>query len=228
MKPLPLAETYERELQFMPYRNSLKMVEDIVCADAPHKAIILDLMCGPGYLLMQIHQRRPDLRLRGVDNNPRYISHAKKKCGASFFTADVLSYSYAPSDIVLCTGALHHIPYEKQEQVVETISKATKPKGFAIISDCYIDDFSTEQERQLAAAKLGYEYLRATIRGAPAEVIAATIDILHNDVMGQEFKTSLEKRLPLFKKHFREVRTMKTWPNLQIGGYGDYVTILRK
>ena len=228
MTALPSSETYERELQFMPYRKSLNVVKNIVSV-APNNGRVLDLMCGTGYLLGQIKQRRPDLHLFGADLDERYIEHARKQYeGIDFFVEDVLKWKAGPFDSVLCTGALHHIPYDQQEEVVARIAGITKQTGFAIISDCYIDDYSCEAERQLAAAKLGYEYLIATtINGAPLDVVRATAEILVNDVCGEEFKTSLRKRLPIFKKHFRKVETIKTWPKTKTQ-YGDYVTVLRK
>jgi 2-polyprenyl-3-methyl-5-hydroxy-6-metoxy-1,4-benzoquinol methylase len=229
---LPSPETYERELAFMPYKKSLAMVRDIVCRDAPKDGRGLDLMCGPGYLLGQIKQRRQDLHLFGADIDERYIEYARKQNrGIDFFLEDVLNWKAGPFDVVLCTGALHHIPYEKQEEVVAKIAQLTKPEGFAIISDCYIDDYKDEKGRQLSAAELGYEYLRATIKHGsptPSEVVKATTEIITNDVCGLEFKTSIAKRLPILWRNFSLVKTMKTWPDRQIGDYGDYVHVLRK
>jgi SAM-dependent methyltransferase len=228
---MPSPETYEREVQYMPYRKSLQMVEDIVCADAPRSGGVIDFMCGTGLLLRKISERRPDLFLFGIDNDETYVKYARDNFGFDIDLGDVtVEKDVDPVnffDVALCTGALHHIPYEKQEQVIRRIALATKPEGFAILSDAYVDDFSNERERQRAAARLGYEYLRATIqKDAPEDVVEATANILVNDVMGREFKTSLAQRIPALRRHFADVRTMKVWPDKQIGGYGDYVHIL--
>ena len=124
---------------------------------------------------------------------------------------------------VLCTGGLHHLPYENQPDLLGVISHLLEERtGFGIIADPCIDDYSTEKERQIAAAKLGYEYLIATLEnGAPAEVIKATADLISNDVLGKEFKTSIEKITSLFKGKF-SYSMGKTWPDKEIGGYGDY------
>ena len=227
---LPPADTYERELRYMPYRDSLQMVRGIVCDNAPLGGRVLDLMCGTGYLLGRLKQMQSNLHLFGVDKNEKYIQHARDRyAGINFFVEDALQWKAGTFDLVMCTGALHHIPYEQQAEMVEKIAVMTNDSGFAIVSDCYVDNFSNEQERQIAAAKLGYEYLKATIRhDAPADVVGAAIDILYNDVTGTEFKTSIEERLSIFKKHFRGIETKKIWPDNIMGGYGDYVTVLRK
>jgi len=247
---LPSPETYEQALKYWPYKKSLAMVKDIVCKDAPKNAEVLDLMCGTGYLIGEMMKKREDLHFHGVDIDRRNVRFAKEvysrdlsrkayvttfghlsfpRQRACFKQSDVFEYYSDPLDVVLCTGALHHIPYEKQESAVRKIANLTNPKGFAIISDCYIDPFTTSQDRQLAAAKLGYEYLKATIEnGAPKEVVQATLEIMANDICVREFKVPLNHRLLALKRNFRHVKTMKVWPNKQVGGFGDYIHILRK
>jgi len=237
---MPSFDIYERELRYMPYKKSLERVAQIVCSEVPRYGDILDLMCGTGYLLGKIKARRPDLYSYGVDINKEFITEAQEKYwkrGMFFETGDILTWSpwkerFDASkdkfDAVICTGALHHIAYEKQEEVVRKFSEMSNPNGLVIISDCYIDDYQNEKQRKVAGALLGYEYLKETIlNGAPDEVVKATIEILHNDVMKEEFKTSLEKRLPIFKKYFSKVDIEKTWPSHQTG-YGDYIAILRR
>lgn len=231
MLQAPPAKDYETGLGYWPYKLSLKRVEEIVQLLAERKGKLLDLMCGPGYLLGRINSQRSDLSLHGVDLDSGNIHLAQKKYPAiNFELADVLEWnSDEQFDAVLCTGALHHLPYEKQESLMKKMFDLTKSGGFGMLADCYIDNYSNETERKLAAAKLGYEYLVETIKnGAPPEVIEDTADILRNDVVMAEFKDSLEKRLPTFERVFGKFKIKKIWPNDEIGGYGDYVTFYRK
>ncbi|MEI6850077.1 MAG: class I SAM-dependent methyltransferase, partial [archaeon] len=203
---------------------------NIVYHEAPQNGRVLDLMCGPGYLIGRLSKARSDLSFLGVDIDRNYIAYANSKGyqNSKFVEADVLtSNAIHKYDTVLCTGALHHIPYERQEEVVKHMAKIIKPEGLAIVSDCHIDKYSNEKGRKLAAAKLGYEYLAATIaNGAPDDVIKATADIIANDVLMAEFKTSIRDRLDLVEKYFKDVRVTKTWPNNRVD-YGDYIITLR-
>ncbi len=231
MKPIPGPEVYEQELVYWPYRESLREVKEIICSQIPPKGSLIDLMCGPGYLLGEICEKREDLTLSGLDLDERYIAYARKKyTNINFKVADVLSWSPKDRfDVAICTGALHHIPYEKQANVIKKMASMITPEGFCIISDCYIDDYSNETERKLAAAKLGYEYLKATIlNGAPDEVVAPAADVLCNDVMMDEFKTSVERRMSAFTKNFGKLEFFKTWPLNYERRYGDYITVLRE
>jgi 2-polyprenyl-3-methyl-5-hydroxy-6-metoxy-1,4-benzoquinol methylase len=226
MKELPASETYEEGLLYWPYKTSLATVLEHVSTRAPKNGTLLDVMCGPGYLLGQIAKIRPDLVLSGVDIDERYVEHTKSAHNIHAEKADVLMWRPAsPFDVVLCTGSVHHIKYEEQERAIANIASMVKPDGLVIISDCYVDDYANETERKLAAAKLGYEYIRETIEnGGSEKVVEWTVDILWNDVLQHEFKTSLKKRLPILEKHFADVQTIKSWPKFE-SGYGDYIHI---
>lgn len=226
-KKLPESEIYEKGLLYWPYKSSQQLVLDKIAELAPPGGCLLDIMCGPGNLLGRIAKIRPDLELIGVDVDPRYVQYGRQAYPQVFFEeGDVLSWNpISDIDAVICTGALHHIPYDLQEGAIASIASiATRGKSkIVIISDCYVDEYTNETERKKVAAKLGYEYLRETIQnGAPDDVIAWTVDILWNDVFRKEFKPSLSMSLSLLAKHFREVRTDKTWPS-ENTKYGDYV-----
>lgn len=224
MKPLPDAEVYVKENQYMPWGKLIQYVVNLITA-MPKGLKIIDLMCGPGYLLNEIKKVRPDLILNGVDIDENFIKYAQLNYpDISFQTADVLVWKPIKKyDVVLCTGGIHHLPYDKQVSFLYTIPAALKKNGFAFFADTFIDDYLNESERKIAAARLGYEYLVNTIKnGALNDIISAGIDILHNDVMGNEFKTSLTKLLPIFNKLFVLVNVIKIWPQ-QKSDYGDYI-----
>ena len=229
MKPFPDSKIYEQEFEFMPWRILIKEILEIIEKEVPEKGSVLDLMCGPGHLLGKIADIRSDLNLEGVDISEEFVQYAKSKYpNISFQIADVLSWNPKKKyDLILCTGGLHHLPYDKQKLFLERIPDFLSPNGFAIFADSYIDDFSNESERKQAAAKLGYEYLVAVIKNnAPDEIIEATVDIFYNDVMGFECKTSIKKLEPFFKKLFSQVEINKTWPDTD-SGYGDYYIVCK-
>jgi SAM-dependent methyltransferase len=230
MKELPVPETYEEGLAYWPYRSSLEKVLNYIVQKVPQNGTLLDVMCGPGYLLGKIKEVRPDLVLHGVDIDERYIPYGHRTYpGISFEQGDVLSWKPQKLfDVVICTGSVHHIAYEHQEKAIANISAMAKQGALVIISDCYIDYYANEKERKLAAARLGYEYIRETIENCGSDkVVEWTIDILWNDVLMQEFKPSFEKRVPLLEKYFAETNTVKSWPNATPPGYGDYIHFCR-
>lgn len=229
MKGLPDSKIYEQGLKYWPYADSWKRAFNYICDNTPINGTLIDLMCGPGYLLKKLQLKRKDLELSGVDIDKRYILYAKKTYPKiKFELADILKWKFNNKyDVVICTGSLHHIIYNKQEKVIRKMASMVKKNGFVLISDCCIDPYLKESQRMLNAAKLGYEYIKETIKnGAPSSIIGPTIDILYNDVLMKEFKTSPDKRIMLLEKIFKKVEIFKTWPKFK-SEYGDYIFICR-
>jgi ubiquinone/menaquinone biosynthesis C-methylase UbiE len=230
MQNLPTAETYDKEFKYMPWGQLVREIQQIVIDNVPEGGRVLDLLCGTGYLIADIKKKRADIEFVGVDLEDSYIRYAQEQYpGIEFIVADALEWeSDQKFNAVLCTGGLHHVPYDKQGILIQKIAAHTKENGFAIVADPYIDNYESESERKIAAAKLGYQYLVATIQnGAPDDVIEATVNLIPNDVMLVEFKSSLKKIEPLFHKSFQNVEKHKTWPLEQVE-YGDYYFVLKR
>src|SRR3989344_8083591 len=223
------AALYEEALQYWPCRDLIARILSLVDNEylVPRDARLIDKMCGPGYLLGQIQKRRPDVVLFGLDNDRRYIEYGSAEYkNVSFIEGDVLTWHPEELfDVVLCTGALHHVIYEEQSVAIANIANSLKPCGLAIISDCYIDDWTSEEERKLAALRLGDAYTDFAIRsGASNDVIDETLEIQRNDVLGKEFKTSVRCRMPVLQRHFQLVRNDRIWPiEWHRGAFGDYL-----
>lgn len=229
MQNLPTADTYQKEVKYMPWGILVSEIIDYVTKNAPENASVVDLLCGTGNLIMEIQKIRPDIKFVGVDLEGEYIEYARlQNPKAEFITADVLVWeSEIKFDAVLCTGGLHHLPYDRQNEFIKKISNLVGKDGFVIVGDPYIDSYTNETERKVSAARLGFEYLIATIKnGAPDDVIKATSSLTDNDVFLVEFKDSLKNVESYFKNVFSYVEKHKTWPTVE-SEYGDYYFILR-
>ncbi len=229
MKEFPKPYIYEQFFKVTPWGNLISEVVSTIQKNAPANSTILDLMCGTGFLLNEIQKERKDLKLEGIDLNTEYIKYAEENYRSiNFQIANSTKWTTEEKfDVVVCTGGLHHLSYSEKELFIDKISKLLNENGFAIIADPYIDDYTNELERKKAAAKLGYEYLNNTIESnASDKIIESTIDILYNDVLQFEFKTSIKKIEPVFKKYFRVIEIKKTW---QANDYefGDYYLTCR-
>ena len=176
---LPDPKIYEEQLEFMPYKLSLDFVLEYVYRnmEGNWKGNLTDFVSETGYLLWKIAEKRPDINLTCIDNNKIYLNYAAEKFpNIDFKKANVLSYkSKEKQDIIVCTGSLHHSSYEKQEKAFRKMASMLKQFGFLLLSDCYIEDFSTETRRKLNVGKVDDKYLKETIQnGAPNSVIEAT------------------------------------------------------
>ena len=77
MQNLPSAKIYELEISYMPWKKLRDTIIDYVIVHAPQKAEVLDLLCGPGYILGNIQKQRSDLICLGLDLESEYIEYAK-------------------------------------------------------------------------------------------------------------------------------------------------------
>lgn len=236
MIDLPDSQTYEKEYQYMPWGKLMDRVSDIVLNEAPSNGRVLDLMCGTGHLIEKVYSKRKDLSLVGVDADKDFIDYATKKhSGKSipnprFILADALDWqpSEVGFDLITCTAGVHHIPYDIQEKFLFMINHNLRSGGFAIIADPFIVEFKDEGRRKIAAAKLGYEYLLAVMNNqAPPEIVNATINIMRNDVLGHEYKTSLNRTKSALERLFGSVEVEKIWPEKK-SSYGDFILIARR
>lgn len=215
----------------MSWGKLVAQVAKRIVKDVPRGGSVLDLCCGPGYLLGQIKNDRPDIRCVGVDLDSEFIAHARKRYPSiDFEIGDVLAWDATEKfDAIACTAGVHHIPLESQEKFIARMSTFFKEggdmKSFAIVGDPYIGDYETESERQLASLELGCEYLAEAIRNsAPPDVVKAGIGILENDLLLVEWKTSVRKQIACFRRHFAVVEENHVWP---IGkNLGDYYFVL--
>lgn len=226
---LPSSEVYEKEFEYFPWAILTRRISEVLIEKIPKKSKVLDLMCGPGYLLGKLKEKRPDLNLTGVDISEDFIDHSKSKYSEiEFIQGDVLDWeSPEKFDVIICTAGIHHLPYEKQESFVRKIKSLLAKRGFVLTADPFIGNFKNEMERKLEAAKLGYEYLKFAIKkNAPADIIQVAVGLIGNDVLMDEFKTSKNKLADIFVKHFREIKLEKTWPEYETD-FGEYFFILK-
>jgi len=234
MRRLPPSETYDQVYQYMPWGKTIERVIEIIEEKAPQKGILLDMMCGTGHLLRSIRDRRPDLQLYGQDIDSNFIHYAaqKDKEGITYYTpGDVRLFKtllHNKPDIITCTAGIHHLPYEDQEPYfLRDIPGLMKDDGIAIFADPFLSDYSNEQERQIAAEKLGHEYFLATVEtNPPSSIIEEALDVMVADVKGEEWKTSVAKMQPVLENMFSDVTVEKTWPD-QESEYGEYIFVCK-
>lgn len=232
--PMPPPEVYLAEYRYMPWGGVIdRVVTEIVDYTAPH-AQIVDLMCGPGLLAGRISEARPDLCIVGLDIDPAYVAYAQQHfTTASFSCTDVMTLQECGRyDVAICTGALHHLPFEDQPRFLDAVFCLLKPSGSFILAEPCIAPYRTETERQMAAAQLGYDYLLEVIRrGASSDVLRATCEILQRDILlDGEYKTYAEAIVHELRYHTNNIEVIQFWPHRPDGNpvYGDYIFICKK
>jgi ubiquinone/menaquinone biosynthesis C-methylase UbiE len=95
---------------------------------------VLDLGCGTGGLALLIKQRHPDVRVVGLDPDPRALARARRKAARAGVDlqldqgfGDALPYPAATFDRVLSAFVLHHLPTEEKVSTLREAHRVLAP-----------------------------------------------------------------------------------------------------
>ena len=116
------------------------------------KGCILDIGCGPGYLLDYL----PEVEYVGFDTEASYIAYANKRyAGRGIFFAEELVEDrlsdFKQFDFVTLMGILHHLNDEQAANLLRLACMALKPGGRVVSLDgCYRDGQSSIAKAMLA------------------------------------------------------------------------------
>lgn len=234
MKPImPPPDIYEQEYLFWPWGSLLDEVTNYVVNNAPVKGVILDYMCGTGFLLNRIGLQRPDLVVGGCTLEPKsYVEYANKKYPeANVVFKDAFDFRpFTRPDIITCTAGIHHLSRNLQANFIQKTAKELQKKGLFLIGEEVIRDYSGEVERRLSTLEL-FEALTeiAINKNAPDEVIKAAIDMFSNDIFENgEYKCSLIQLQELISPYFEVIHTKWIWPAQDSPNFGDIFLVCKK
>lgn len=104
-----------------------------------HKASILDLGCGYGFLPYMLSFLSQDRIILGVDYDEEKIETAKhcysKSDRVNFATADITRFEFANYDCIIIADVLHYLTPDAQVQVISSSIKSLNPGGRLIIRE---------------------------------------------------------------------------------------------
>jgi SAM-dependent methyltransferase len=109
-------------------------VDQHVCARPGDR--LLDVGCGPGYLLDFL----PEVDYLGFDPNAAYIARARKTYGhrGRFLVSAIDDFdatAVGPVDVVVAKGVLHHLDDDQVGKVAELARSVLRPTGRLVCLD---------------------------------------------------------------------------------------------
>lgn len=226
---LPSPDVYESEYTYWPWGNLIKQVASIVVSRAHPGSLVIDYMCGTGYLLDLIASDRGDISVMGYDISGDFVTYSSnRRPNANVILADATTVEPDRSPtFILCTAGVHHLPFEKQGEFLAKIAREAVSGSTIIIGEIAIPDYVSEEDRRLSALRFNYSIVEYGISdGWPPEMIEVAIDITRNDVLLLgEYKRSLLNWRRLFCEHMVIHEEIPTWVS-PVGG-GDYIFVCK-
>lgn len=131
---------------------------------------VLELGCGPGRLtklmgdelLESAEKKGVSLSVVGLDISKGFISFAESERvnkAISYILGDFLTHPFEDQyDVIVAQGLFHHVSQSVQPDWFKRVHSLLNEKGIFIISDEYIPDYSSAEDRTLKTAGL-YAYV---------------------------------------------------------------------
>ncbi len=127
--------------QFSATRQRLQPGVKKILETIPQDVSVLDLGCGNGHFLRELHRRGHKAALLGVDFSLPLLRDAESAPGVEFRQADLSQLSqWTVSSkqwpLITAFATLHHIPSaEIRLDILKTVKKLLKPNGKFILSN---------------------------------------------------------------------------------------------
>ena len=149
-----------------------RIVDDLV-ETVPQDAEVLDVGTGPGVLLVELAQRRPDVRVTGIDLSADMVAAAERNLrafaeGASVWVADVTDLPFADGsfDVVVTSYSAHH--WDHPAEAVPELARVLRPGGRLYVYDFGFAPFDVLTDTARERGLFGGPVRRTRIRtGVP-------------------------------------------------------------
>jgi SAM-dependent methyltransferase len=105
--------------------------------------LLLDVGCGPGYLLACARACYPELQLIGIDHDPRRLDLARRAFESDerilLCREDARSGRWPSADVITCIDVLHYLPVSDQDALLCTLVGQLRPGGKLLLRECARD-----------------------------------------------------------------------------------------
>lgn len=128
-----------KKSRYVPFAQEINdFLTDLVDNKSP---IVLDIGCGPGFLLIEIARLNPKAQLIGVDLSEDMLKIARRKAKENGFSsmqfrqgaAENIPVPDAHNDAVVCLNSLHD--FQDTEETLKEVYRSTKKGGIFVLKD---------------------------------------------------------------------------------------------
>lgn len=221
---------YEGEYVYWPWARLVRATEQALEVRAPQGGVVLDYMCGTGFLMDRLRRKRRDLTVLGCDLDREFIAYGRDHYpGLELCVESVFDFEPAAQPaVIVCTGGLHHLPRARRNEFLAKCSRELMSGGLLLIGEEVIADHHGDASRRLAVLELYYAILSQIIQAdAPADVVESAVAAMRKELIeeGTSKETARQLRAAL-TRHFVVEAFDQTWPDA-VSEHGDYLAVCR-
>lgn len=132
-----------RGLFYMPARWLIVPFEQIE-SYLPRNGLVIDVGCGEGVMATLLAIKSSKRRVLGIDVNKNKINLAKKVSSLipnlTFEQKDAFNKSLPRANGLVLSDFLHHLPFEKHEELISSLSNILNSSGVMVIKEIDLKD----------------------------------------------------------------------------------------
>ncbi len=192
------------------YAAAQQLFCDYLALALPHAARVVDLGCSTATTLLNLAQRRGDLRLVGIDAAPEMLALARQKAQAygakiELICGDILDVEFGAADAFVLNYSLQFVRPLRRAGLLARVAGALGAGGVLVLGEklAFAD---ARFARQVIALYEGYKAAQGYTRSEIAAKRAALENVL------VPF-TRAENEAMLADAGFARVETLFTWGN---------------
>jgi SAM-dependent methyltransferase len=109
------------------------------------RSSLLDVGCAKGFMLHDLSQALPGMRLQGVDVSSYAVSHCIESMKANLQVADARSLPFADDsfDVVISINTVHNLERDECGRALQEIERVSRGKSFITV-----DAYRTDEEKE--------------------------------------------------------------------------------
>ena len=195
------------------YKESSNLICKLLSRILKENAKCVDLGCSTAELLLNLHQKRGDLNLFGVDNSPSMLEIAAAKATAygakiNFSCEDILECDFKGADCVILNYTLQFIRPIKRAEFMRKICENLSDNGVFIFSEKLVYSDKTLSKEMIEI----YEDYKEN-QGYSKYEIAEKRKALENVLIPY---TEDENKTLALNSGFKSVETIFKWANFAV------------
>lgn len=110
---------------------------------------VLDIGCGKGFMLFDMCEKIPGIKIAGVDISEYAIENSKEEVSAFLKVANAVDLPFADNsfDVVISINTIHNLEQDKCGKALKEIERVSKRNSFITV-----DAYRNEEEKELMLA----------------------------------------------------------------------------